>query len=102
MKWKLFLTKTQVRIATHPDYQGMKYGKHAIGMLIKYFKGELVSIDEDSDEEEVEDVVKNEIPNTNVWVLFIFNVCSLLLKSSAYLLTFNSILKIKLANEIHH
>jgi len=55
-----------VRIATHPDYQGMKYGKHAIGMLIKYFKGELVSIDEDSDEEEVEDVVKNEIPNTNV------------------------------------
>merc|ERR1712168_634322 len=56
-----------VRIATHPDYQGMKYGKHAVGMLIKYFKGELVSIDEDSDDEEKdEDVVKYEIPNTNV------------------------------------
>jgi len=55
-----------VRIATHPDYQGMKYGKHAVGMLVKYFKGELVSIDEDSSDEEEEELVKDETPNTNV------------------------------------
>jgi len=41
-----------VRIATHPDYQGMKYGKHAVEMLVKYFRGELVSIDEEEDDDE--------------------------------------------------
>ena len=33
----------------------MKYGKHAVEMLVKYFKGELVSIDEDEDDDEDDD-----------------------------------------------
>ena len=33
----------------------MKYGKHAVEMLVKYFRGEMVSIDEDEDDDEDDD-----------------------------------------------
>ncbi|GLV37158.1 lethal (1) G0020 [Carabus blaptoides fortunei] len=35
-----------VRIATHPDYQGMGYGKRAIELLKQYYEMKLPSIDE--------------------------------------------------------
>lgn len=46
-----------VRIATHPDYQGMGYGKQAMKMLMKYFEGEMTDIDEvEEDHKNQEDV----------------------------------------------
>ncbi|CAG0894582.1 unnamed protein product [Cyprideis torosa] len=33
-----------VRIATHPDYQGMGYGSRALDLLERYFVGEMVSL----------------------------------------------------------
>ncbi|XP_076801006.1 RNA cytidine acetyltransferase-like [Clavelina lepadiformis] len=35
-----------VRIATHPDYQGMGYGSRALQLLEKYYEGEITSLDE--------------------------------------------------------
>lgn len=35
-----------VRIATHPDYQGMGYGKRAMKLLQEYYEGKIVSVDE--------------------------------------------------------
>lgn len=35
-----------VRIATHPDYIGMGYGKRATEMLEDYYRGNIVSLDE--------------------------------------------------------
>ena len=38
-----------VRIATHPELQRMGYGQRAIEQLASYYKGEITSMDEDSD-----------------------------------------------------
>ena len=35
-----------VRIATHPDYQGMGYGKRALQQLEAYYRGEITSLKE--------------------------------------------------------
>jgi len=35
-----------VRIATHPDYQGMGYGKRALQQLEAYYRGEITSLSE--------------------------------------------------------
>eukprot|EP01084_Bolivina_argentea_P209735 357186_1 len=35
-----------VRIATHPNVQSMGYGSKALSLLVKYFEGNLVNIDE--------------------------------------------------------
>ncbi|XP_063684232.1 RNA cytidine acetyltransferase-like [Bolinopsis microptera] len=32
-----------VRIATHPDFQSMGYGKHAMNLLSRYYKGEIAT-----------------------------------------------------------
>lgn len=37
-----------VRIATHPDYQGMGYGKRALSLLASFYDGLLTGIDEPS------------------------------------------------------
>ena len=40
-----------VRIATHPDYQGMGYGQRAMNLLRDYYEGKIISLNEDDDEE---------------------------------------------------
>lgn len=35
-----------VRIATHPDYQGMGYGSRALELLEKYYLGKMTSLTE--------------------------------------------------------
>ncbi|KAK3608505.1 hypothetical protein CHS0354_010355 [Potamilus streckersoni] len=35
-----------VRIATHPDYQGMGYGSRALKLLQQYYEGSILSLDE--------------------------------------------------------
>lgn len=35
-----------VRIATHPDFQGMGYGSRALQLLLDYFEGRLPSLGE--------------------------------------------------------
>ena len=35
-----------VRISTHPDYQGMKYGSRALQLLHSYYRGEIISLSE--------------------------------------------------------
>jgi N-acetyltransferase 10 len=37
-----------VRIATHPDYTGMGYGRHALEQLEQYYLGKFVALDEDA------------------------------------------------------
>ncbi|KAL5006527.1 hypothetical protein ScPMuIL_015333 [Solemya velum] len=41
-----------VRIATHPDYQGMGYGSRAIQLLKQYYEGKIPSLTEAPDEEQ--------------------------------------------------
>lgn len=47
-----------IRIATHPDYQKMGYGSHALNILKSYYKGDIIDINEGDgnklDEENVE------------------------------------------------
>ena len=40
---------SQVRIATHSDYQGMGYGRRAIELLEKYYEGSLAGLEEDTE-----------------------------------------------------
>ncbi|PRP80602.1 hypothetical protein PROFUN_11545 [Planoprotostelium fungivorum] len=49
-----------VRIATHPDYQKMKYGTRALNLLHSYYKGEIVSVDESKEEEDTREEKKKE------------------------------------------
>ena len=35
-----------VRIATHPDFQGMGYGSRALQLLLDYFEGRLPNLEE--------------------------------------------------------
>lgn len=44
-----------VRIATHPEAVGMGYGTRALELLIKYFQGELRSLDADDDSDDDDD-----------------------------------------------
>jgi len=44
-----------VRVATHPQWQKMGYGSKALNELEKYFKKELISMDDDSEEEDDSD-----------------------------------------------
>lgn len=44
-----------VRIATHPELQRMGYGQRALDQLASYYRGEIVSTREDSDDDERED-----------------------------------------------
>ncbi|KAK2565431.1 RNA cytidine acetyltransferase [Acropora cervicornis] len=41
-----------VRIATHPDFQGMGYGRRAMNLLIQYYEGNIPSLTEEVTEEE--------------------------------------------------
>lgn len=47
---------SQVRIATHPDYQGMGYGSRALDLLEKYYEGQITSLDESAKSESRGDV----------------------------------------------
>lgn len=40
-----------VRIATHPDFQGMGYGRRAMNLLIQYYEGKIPSLAEEGMEE---------------------------------------------------
>ncbi|KAK9872107.1 hypothetical protein WA026_016151 [Henosepilachna vigintioctopunctata] len=52
-----------VRIATHPDYQGMGYGSRALFLLKQYYELKMPSIDENimDVQEEIENVDENEL-----------------------------------------
>ena len=51
-----------VRIATHPDYQGMGYGQRAMKLLQEYYEGKIVNLDENESKSRRKlDVDKNEI-----------------------------------------
>ncbi|XP_014215555.1 RNA cytidine acetyltransferase [Copidosoma floridanum] len=41
-----------VRIATHPDYQGMGYGSRALALLRRYYQGCIPSLETDDNEED--------------------------------------------------
>lgn len=36
-----------IRIATHPDYQGMGYGSRALDLLEKYYEAHMIDVDEE-------------------------------------------------------
>lgn len=38
-----------VRVATHPDFQGMGYGTRALELLKRYYEGSMFSLDDDDD-----------------------------------------------------
>ncbi|KAL9955538.1 hypothetical protein ACROYT_G036875 [Oculina patagonica] len=40
-----------VRIATHPDFQGMGYGRRAMNLLIQYYEGNIPSLAEEGQED---------------------------------------------------
>lgn len=44
-----------VRIATHPDYHRMGYGSRAVELLVKYYQGDIVNLNEHSEKAEEED-----------------------------------------------
>ncbi|XP_014674261.1 PREDICTED: N-acetyltransferase 10-like [Priapulus caudatus] len=50
-----------VRIATHPDYQGMGYGSRALQLLQKYYEGKFPSLDDPP--KETADTVGSEVSN---------------------------------------
>eukprot|EP00795_Rhopilema_esculentum_P004679 gene4679-20963_t len=43
-----------VRIATHPEFQGMGYGKRALQQLVAYYEGKIPNITEDGDDSDAE------------------------------------------------
>nr|XP_018667185.1 RNA cytidine acetyltransferase [Ciona intestinalis] len=49
-----------VRIATHPDYQGMGYGSRALELLEKYYEGKMTSLDENETPAEEVNIVNEE------------------------------------------
>jgi N-acetyltransferase 10 len=50
-----------VRIATHPDYQGMGYGQRAMKLLKEYYEGKIINLNEDEAEEKKIDLVEDEV-----------------------------------------
>ncbi|KAJ3035368.1 hypothetical protein HK097_004226, partial [Rhizophlyctis rosea] len=57
-----------VRIATSPEYVGMGYGARAVELLERYFRGDIVSVGEDSEasEEEVKRVSDEELRDASL------------------------------------
>lgn len=49
-----------VRIATHPQWQSMGYGAKALKELEKYFKGEIIRIDDDDMEDSLDEDLEDE------------------------------------------
>ncbi|XP_050303740.1 RNA cytidine acetyltransferase [Anthonomus grandis grandis] len=49
-----------VRIATHPDYQGMGYGARALQLLKQYYEMKIPSLDEDGSTQEEIDTISEE------------------------------------------
>ncbi|CAH1787885.1 unnamed protein product [Owenia fusiformis] len=52
-----------VRIATHPDYQGMGYGSRALEILQQYYEGKIPNLGEDSETIEEAAIVDKETVN---------------------------------------
>lgn len=50
-----------VRIATHPDYQSMGYGKRALNLLVQYYEGKITSLSEDTVESKDLEIQPTEI-----------------------------------------
>ncbi|XP_057659508.1 RNA cytidine acetyltransferase isoform X1 [Diorhabda carinulata] len=52
-----------VRIATHPDYQGMGYGARALDILKKYYEFKIPNLEEESElpKQEIDNVVDSEV-----------------------------------------
>nr|XP_023013194.1 RNA cytidine acetyltransferase isoform X1 [Leptinotarsa decemlineata] len=52
-----------VRIATHPDYQGMGYGARALNLLKQYYEYKIPSIEEDSQlpKDEIDNIEENQV-----------------------------------------
>jgi N-acetyltransferase 10 len=49
-----------VRIATHPDYQSMGYGKRAMNLLKDYYEGKIISLNENDDDGDLSNNNKKE------------------------------------------
>jgi N-acetyltransferase 10 len=54
-----------VRIATHPEYQRMGYGGKALDLLGRYYEGDLLNLNEESDAEESSDEEDEEMQEAN-------------------------------------
>ncbi|XP_022780081.1 RNA cytidine acetyltransferase-like [Stylophora pistillata] len=53
-----------VRIASHPDFQGMGYGRRAMNLLIQYYEGKIPSLaEEGNDEGQISTLTGDEINN---------------------------------------
>lgn len=50
-----------VRIATHPDYQRMGYGRRAVDLLQQYYQGSMVGVREVQEEETIDKVEEEEL-----------------------------------------
>ena len=58
-----------VRIATHPDYTGMGYGKRAVELVEQYYMGGCVALDEDEAvvEQEVTKIFDEDLENVTLF-----------------------------------
>jgi N-acetyltransferase 10 len=65
-----------VRIATHPDYQGMGYGQRAMKLLQEYYEGKILNLNE-NDETKTSENAQTEIEPVNDEVITIFLVLTL-------------------------
>lgn len=56
-----------VRVATHPDVQKMGYGTRAIQLLIEYFSGKIISLEdnEGNEDNDMDDVEEEEVVNSS-------------------------------------
>ena len=59
-----------VRIATHPDYQGMGYGQRAMKLLQEYYEGKIVNLDEKDNTKNGRKLDDNETNNVDDDVSF--------------------------------
>ena len=56
-----------VRIATHPDFQGMGYGSRALQLLLDYFEGRLPSLGEGAGD------TLEPLPTVKVWMSWLLS-----------------------------
>ena len=56
-----------VRIATHPDFQGMGYGSRALQLLLDYFEGRLPSLGEGTGD------TLEPLPTVKVWMSWLLS-----------------------------
>ncbi len=63
-----------VRIATHPDYQGMGYGQRAMKLLQEYYEGKILNLNE-SDDEQSKKNKKEEIQIVDDDVIKLISYC---------------------------